>query len=71
MKTETITAVIAIMAPPISPNTNFTALYGVISGNSSNLACTASTTTIALSTTIPIANTNENRVTKLIESPNI
>ena len=33
-------------------------------------ACTASTTTIASSTTIPIANISANNVNKLIEKPN-
>src|SRR5690606_19375703 len=38
-------------------------------GNSSNLAWTASTTTMASSTTIPIANTRANKVTRLIDNP--
>ena len=44
-------------------------MYGVRL-SSSILTCTASTTTIALSTTIPIANTKAKSVIKLIDSPN-
>ena len=36
----------------------------------SNFACTASTTTMASSTTIPIAKTRAKRVSRLIEYPN-
>ncbi len=39
--------------------------------SSSILAYTASTTTIPLSTTIPIANTNANKVNRLMEKPSI
>ncbi|MNM77487.1 hypothetical protein D3C81_893400 [compost metagenome] len=69
IKTATITAVIAIIAPAISAMTSFTALYGDMA-LSSILACTASMTTMALSTTIPMASTNANKVTKLIDIPN-
>ena len=58
------------MAPPISPKTSDEALYGD-RFSSSIFTWTASTTTIALSTTIPIANTNANRVIRLIDNPNI
>ena len=49
------------MAPLISLIANIVAALGDKS-NSSILACTASTTTIASSTTIPIANTKANKV---------
>lgn len=44
--------------------------FSADSAPSSNLACTASTTTIASSTTIPMARINANRVRRLMEYPN-
>ncbi|MNQ69439.1 hypothetical protein D3C85_840420 [compost metagenome] len=46
------------------------AAFGLSPGFSSILACTASTTTIASSTTIPMASTNANSVKRLTEKPN-
>ena len=56
------------MAPDISFMAFRVAFFALFSP-SSNLACTASTTTMASSTTIPIARTNANNVNKLIEYP--
>ena len=58
-----------MIAPPISFIASSVAAFGSRC-SSSILACTASTTTIALSTTIPIANTKANSVIKLMEKPN-
>ncbi|MNX76094.1 hypothetical protein D3C86_1075900 [compost metagenome] len=68
MNTADITIVMAITAPVIS----FIAL--IVAGNgaicsSEILTWTASTTTMALSTTIPIESTRAKRVSKLIEKP--
>src|SRR4051812_15031898 len=66
--TAVMTSVIAMMAPLISSITFLVATYGdrLVP---SILAWTASTTTIALSTTIPMASTRANRVTMLMVSP--
>ena len=44
--------------------------FFALSAPSSSLACTASTTTMASSTTIPIAKIKANNVSRLIEYPN-
>ena len=70
INTADITSVIAIIAPPISP----IAFFVAFNGGSFSLCIftwTASTTTIALSTTIPIASTKANKVSILIEKPSI
>ena len=59
---------IAKIAPEISCIASWVAARTGMSF-SSILAWTASTTTIALSTTIPMAKTREKRVNKLIENP--
>ena len=64
-KTEVITRVIAMTAGPISPSTSFIAWY-LLRCFASILACTASTTTIASSTTMPIARTSANSVMRLM-----
>ena len=56
------------MAPLISFTTSIVARYGERCF-SCIFACTASTTTIASSTTTPIASTKANNVIRLIESP--
>ncbi|MNL47048.1 hypothetical protein D3C87_1698140 [compost metagenome] len=58
-----------IMAPVISLMADVVASFGDRC-SFSILACTASTTTIASSTTIPMARTSANSVSKLIEKPN-
>ncbi|MNL52442.1 hypothetical protein D3C87_1756220 [compost metagenome] len=67
--TAAITNVMDTMAPVISCMASAVAILG---GRClcSILAWTASTTTIASSTTIPIANTNANNVRRLMEKPN-
>ena len=69
INTADITKVIAIMAPLISFIACCVASLAS-KCSSSILACTASTTTMALSTTIPMAKTRANSVIKLIEKPN-
>ncbi len=64
--TAAMSSVMAMMAPLISPITFFTASYGVRCGSSSIFACTASTTTIASSTTMPMASTSAKRVMRLM-----
>ncbi|MNE09789.1 hypothetical protein D3C80_1024760 [compost metagenome] len=63
-----MTRVMEIMAPVISLMAEVVANLG---GRllCSILACTASTTTIASSTTIPIASTSANNVNRLMEKP--
>ena len=56
------------MAPLISLIASTVAAFGDKS-NSSILACTASTTTMASSTTIPMANTNANNVIRFKVMP--
>ena len=57
-----------MIAPEISFIASSVATAGVMC-NFSILKWTASTTTIALSTTIPIANTNANKVIRFKENP--
>src|SRR5690606_3427253 len=64
-----ITRVIDIIAPVISSMAPCVASLADLELPSSILAWTASTTTMASSTTIPIANTKANKVNKLIEYP--
>ena len=61
---------IEIIAPVISLIAEIVASFPDLAPSSS-LACTASTTTIASSTTIPIARIIANKVNILIENPNI
>ena len=68
--TAVITSVIAITAPAISTSTRCTASNGVKSVPCI-FACTASTTTIGSSTTIPIASTSANSVIRLMLTPHI
>ena len=70
MNTATITRVIAMIAPLISWTTSFVAAYGPRCFDAI-FSWTASTTTIASSTTTPIASTNANSVIRLIDMPNI
>ena len=63
--TAAIIKVMAMTAPAISLSTFFTAVVGE-QFSSAIFAWTASTTTIALSTTTPIANTSANRVIRLM-----
>jgi hypothetical protein len=68
MNTADITSVMAMMAPLIS----FIAFSVALRGPRpvfSILACTASITTMALSTTIPMASTRAKRVIRLREKP--
>ena len=69
MKIAPITNVMEINEVVISLIASSAAIL-VLFAPFSNLAWTASTTTIASSTTIPIASTNANNVSKLIEYPN-
>src|SRR5215211_1377385 len=68
INTADITSVIATIAPLISFMAISVALLALID-ECSILACTASTTTIALSTTIPIASTKANSVIRFNEKP--
>ena len=67
--TAAMTSVMAMTAGPTSRSAS-TAAALALPPCSWRLACTASTTTIALSTTMPIANTSANRVMRLSEKPN-
>ena len=69
INTADITIVIATTAPAIS----FVAVMVASRGlrPSSILTWTASTTTMALSTTIPIARTSANNVSRLMEKSNV
>ncbi|MNN22035.1 hypothetical protein D3C81_1353780 [compost metagenome] len=69
INTADITKVIDIIAPVISLMADIVAERG-FSFFFSILAWTASTTTIASSTTIPMASTSANNVSRLIEKPN-
>src|SRR5690606_5254521 len=69
INTAHINIVIETMAPEISPIAFFVAV-GASSPVSSIFACTASTTTMASSTTIPMARTNANKVKRFNENPN-
>ena len=67
-KTEAITRVMETMAGAISPMAEIEAARGSFSPPSS-LAWTASTTTMASSTTMPMASTSAKRVSRLMEKP--
>ena len=69
MNTEAMTSVMEIIAPDISFMASILAV-NVLLYPSSSFAWTASTTTMASSTTIAIANSNADNVNKLIENPN-
>ena len=69
INTADITSVMDIIAGAISFKAVIVATFGSFSPASS-CACTASTTTMASSTTIPIANTRANSVNRFIENPN-
>ena len=68
-KTDRSTSVIATMAPVISPMAAQAASAGVMPGFASIFASTASTTTMASSTTIPMARTRARSETVLSEKP--
>src|SRR5262249_19303434 len=68
-KTENTASVIAMIGPVTSAIAASVAAAGVNSGCVSNLCSTASTTTIASSTTMPIASTSANSDTVLAEKP--
>src|SRR4051812_45068425 len=65
--TDNSTSVIAMIGAVISAMARFTASAGASSGCSSIIRSTFSTTTIASSTTIPIASTIASRETVLAE----
>ena len=69
INTADITKVMEIIAPDISDIADLVAVFALVAP-SSILACTASTTTMASSTTIPIASIIANKVNMLIENPN-
>ena len=69
MNTADITKVMEIIAPEISPMAFLVAVFAE-STPFSNFACTASTTTMASSTTIPIAKIMAKRVSMFMEYPN-
>ena len=64
------TKVVATNAIAIPPIASTVALYADLYP-ASNLACTASTTTMESSTTVPITSTNANKVIILILNPAI
>ena len=67
--TATSESVVATIGPATSFIAELAALYGSVSP-CSNLRSTFSTTTIASSTTMPMASTSPSRVSVLIEKPN-
>ena len=68
-KTDSSTSVIARIAPVISPIAALAALAGDMPGFAAILASTASTTTMASSTTMPIASTIASSDTVLMVKP--
>ena len=68
--TADITSVMATIALPISFMAR-TVAWRAGTCNSAIFACTASTTTMALSTTMPMASTIANSVKVLMENPSI
>ena len=68
MNTAMNTKVVAIKAVDMPPIASTVALYADLYP-SSNLACTASTTTMESSTTVPMTSTSANRVIILRENP--
>ena len=68
-KTDSSTSVIATIGPVICPIAFFVASAGVRWGSSSITRSTFSTTTMASSTTMPMANTIASRLTVLAEKP--
>src|SRR5690606_14426232 len=68
MNTADMTRVMEMMAPEISPMAFLEAVLAEVAPSSS-LACTASTTTMASSTTIPMAKIMAKRVNILMEYP--
>ena len=70
MNTSIMTRVIETSAPAISFIASMAARFEELYPSSS-FACTASTTTMASSTTIAIASTSAERVSRLTENPNI
>ncbi len=66
-KTESSTSVMATMGAVISPIAFFVASRGVSSGSSSITRSTFSTTTMASSTTMPMASTSASSDTVLAE----
>ena len=67
--TDSSTSVIAMIGAVISPMARLAASAGDSSGSCSRLASTASTTTMASSTTMPIASTKARSETMLSEKP--
>ena len=69
MKTDSSTSVMAMIGPVTWPIAFSVASAGVRSGSCSRMCSTASTTTMASSTTMPIANTRASSEIVLAEKP--